>query len=99
MDCQYNNGCSCRAAEVTVFRCAACGTYKSDPDKRKLLKGNPDVFELAEDLVPGKTRNVPLICNAGRCLFNRSGYCRANGISVIDNSDRKMADCATFIEK
>jgi hypothetical protein len=49
--------------------------------------------------VPGKTRNVPLICNAGRCLFNRSGYCRANGISVIDNSDRKMADCATFIEK
>jgi hypothetical protein len=99
MDCQYNNGCSCRAESVCVFRCAACGTYKSNPGKRELLKGNPDIFELAEELVPVKIKNVPLSCRAGLCLFNRAGYCRANGISVTDNPGRRRADCATFIER
>jgi hypothetical protein len=98
MDCTFNNGCSCQAREVSVFRCARCGTYKSNPSKRELLRGNPDIFELADDLVPSKTKDVPLCCQAGACLFNRGGYCRANGISVIDN-DGSRADCATFIEK
>jgi hypothetical protein len=99
LDCTYNNGCSCRADKVDVFRCAVCGTYKSSPRKREQLKDSPNIFELAEELVPSKTLDVPLTCSAGLCLFNRSGYCRANGISVIDNPDRNRADCATYIEK
>jgi hypothetical protein len=99
MDCHYNNGCSCKANEVNVFRCGSCGTYKSNPQKREQLNGDPDVFELAQDLVPSRTKDVPLSCRAGACLFNRSGFCRANGISIIDNTERNRADCATMIEK
>jgi hypothetical protein len=98
MDCTFNNGCSCRADEVCIFRRGGCGTYKGNPAKRELLRGNPDIFELADELVPSRTKDVPLVCRAGVCLFNRGGYCRANGITVIDNETRS-ADCATFIEK
>lgn len=99
VDCIYNKSATCHAEDVTVFRCAACGTYKEDRDKKKMLKDNPAIFELAEELTPTIPNNIPLSCRAGICLFNRSGRCTANGIAVIDNDERGRADCATFIER
>ena len=99
VDCVHNKSATCTAPDVTVFRCAACGTYKEDQAKKKMLKSDPSIFELAEELAPTIPNNVPLSCAAGICLFNCGGRCNANGIAVINNDERKRADCATFIER
>ena len=98
-DCIYNRSATCGAPEITVFRCATCGTYTQDKEKAKIIKDNPSIFELAEEILPSIPNNVPLKCGAGMCLFNRRGRCSANGIAVINNDGRRRADCATFIER
>lgn len=98
-DCHFNNGCSCNASSVNIYRCGTCGAYECDSVKRDKINKDPNFFELASELVPGNTNNVPLTCKAGLCLFNRAGSCRANGISVVDDDSHNLAGCATFIER
>ena len=98
-DCVYNKCATCMARGVTVSVGATCGTYKEDKGKKRILKNNSAIYELAEELDATIPNNVSLSCRAGACLFNRGGCCHANGIAVINNPSCKCADCATFIER
>jgi hypothetical protein len=98
-DCHFNNGCSCNAKKINIYRCGTCGSYECDEEKKEKIKNNPNFFEFAEELTPANTNNVPLTCKAAICLFNHTGICRANGISIVDDDGHNLAECATFIER
>jgi len=62
---------------------------------------NGNIFEVAEELVSKNIKDVPLACLARNCLYNKTGKCCANGITVIDSetAEYEEAECATFIQK
>ena len=96
-DCVFNTGTSCNAAHITVNDEGDCSTYCCDKLKQNLIIENGNLFEVSAELAPRNMRNVPLMCHATNCLFNRAKACYANGITVIDSDDD--AGCATFIER
>lgn len=101
-DCTHNTGCSCRAKNIDIEKnTAACGSYVKDDLKENLIIRNGNLFDVADELVPGNTNNIPLDCHQRGCLYNKKEKCCANGITVIDGETpdgKEDAECATFIE-
>ena len=101
-NCRHNTGCSCRAKAIKICdETAECETFQKDNIKEKILIENGNIFEVADDLKPINTRNVPLTCTATECLFNKKEHCIANGIVVVDDgatTEKHGASCATFCE-
>jgi len=101
-ECVHNTGCSCRAKAVKICKDTAdCETYSKDDLKESIIIENGNIFQVAEGLVAENTRNVPLVCSATECLFNKKENCIANGILVADTppvtrGEGYGACCATF---
>jgi len=95
--CEYNKGGVCFANNVEISRCADCETYVRAPNKVE-KDYSAYMFEAAPDYEPFRhIKNIKLKCEAGACLFNKSGDCVANGITVLDSGTE--GTCATFIKK
>jgi hypothetical protein len=75
-------------------------SYFKDEIKEGLIIENGNIFQVAEELVAKNTKNVPLECHKGNCIYNRKEQCTANGITVIDSDceGHTVAECATFVE-
>lgn len=80
--CKYNQDLTCMANNVDITSKTICHTFEEDKTKeakdfsKLIFSDNPpkvcDYRHLGD---------MNLVCNA-KCLFNRSGHCIANGITV-----------------
>ncbi|MDR0975479.1 MAG: DUF1540 domain-containing protein [Christensenellaceae bacterium] len=96
-DCVFNENQNCSANEINVFRCAACGSYRKDENKKMPTKG---LFEFSKELAPRKPTETDICCKAKLCLFNDREICLANGITIqtaIGNDSR--AECVSYTTK
>ena len=84
--CEFNENCNCKANAIQITSSSRCATYTPSADNSK-------ADEIAQPLV---RQSVEILCDA-KCLFNKSGKCLANGISILreDNS----AECGTYLPK
>jgi hypothetical protein len=98
-ECRYNQGFSCVADKISVDESAHCKSYKVSGEKLANT-----MFEIGSDsMKPNYSVNTDVHCSAGGCLFNRNEKCRANGITVLGDSNfqtrEKRADCASYVKK
>lgn len=97
--CKYNNAYTCVAKDVDISCGVKCKTF--DPDESKVAEDySKNMFEADEETYSNSRhiKNVNLFCQAGNCLFNCSGACKANGITVLDEGEG-CAECGTFIKQ
>ena len=98
MNCIHNDGCACMSKCIKVNKKCECSTFEphntNDPKQHQDISKN--MFEVAPELHPFRhNKKVKIECSAN-CLFNNSGNCVANGISV---SNKESATCITNIPK
>lgn len=96
--CKYNNAYTCSAKNVDISCAVECKTFEPDTT-RKAEDFSRNMFEADTENYSNSRhiKNVSLFCLAGNCLFNCSGKCKANGITVLDD-DKSCALCGTFIK-
>ena len=99
INCVYNKGLHCNADKIAVGSDLDCKTFVKDENKTTKTTNhqNKTMFEVATLEKYEENEAVKIECKATKCLFNKSGHCTANGISVL--SSRKSAFCATSINK
>lgn len=97
--CKYNNAYTCIAKGVNITDGVACQTFEADNTK-KAKDYSKNMFEADTETYANSRhiKDVKLFCEAGFCLFNNSGYCNANGITVLDEGEGSTA-CGTFIKE
>lgn len=98
MNCEHNDGCACMCKEIEINRKCECVTFSPHNynDKKQHQDISKNMFEVAPELHPFRhNKKINIMCKAN-CLFNESGKCKANGISV---SNKKTAECITSIPK
>lgn len=96
--CEHNKGHTCFALGVDITNHAICKTFEEqkfcDYDELDFSK---HMFEVAPEYENSRhIKNVCLNCEAKKCLFNKNGKCRANGITIIDDDEKSR--CSSFIE-
>lgn len=88
-DCKYNKNSDCSAKEISVESEAICSSYEK-VDKEEPKDAIP---------MPAVRHNTSVNCEA-RCLFRKNGKCIANGITVVDETGKKIeASCSTYMPK
>ena len=97
--CKYNNAYTCVAKGIDVSAGVECETFEADIT-RSAEDYSKNMFEADVENYSNSRhiKNVELFCQAGNCLFNCSGECRANGITVLDEREG-CAICGTFIKQ
>ncbi len=90
--CKYNKNLTCTAKSIEIGKKLNCNTFEKvheDVDfSAEIFSENPPKISDYRHL-----KDVCLTCKAD-CLFNRSGNCIANGITI--NSPKKSPICITF---
>ena len=98
-NCKHNCKYCCTAKKVHIAANTDCKTYDRDFKKNEnnLQDVSKDMFEVAPDIA-GFSHNdkLKVACHA-KCVFNRNGFCNANGITILENN--KVGFCGTFIEE
>ena len=93
--CAHNDCYTCKAKEICVNRSAICGSYqqsdKAEVDTTKHLFEKPPKYSPQRD-----SKTAKITCRA-KCLFNKSGHCVSNGITV--NAIKERPYCVSFLEK
>lgn len=95
--CTFNKGHTCCSCKVDITKNAVCKTFEKEEQK------DDDNFDLSKkmfEVAPSYSnsrhiKNLLLECDAQKCLFNKNGKCRANGITVLDQNDQTQ--CGTFL--
>ncbi len=98
-NCKHNCKCTCTASEVHIAKNTDCQTYDKDFAKNEKNTQNvsKDMFEIAPEVAEFSHKgNMCVDCHA-KCLFNKNGKCNANGITVLEDSEKGF--CGTFIEE
>ena len=96
-NCKYNKELTCMAKGVDISSKYVCHTYIEDKDKEE-----KDFSKLIFSENPPKVadyrhiEDMNLICSA-KCLFNRSGHCIANGIT-INSAYTPSPKCITYMK-
>ncbi len=96
--CKYNNAYTCTAKDVDISSIVECTTFapnlenNAEDFSRNMFESDVENYSNSRHI-----KNVNLFCQAGNCLFNCSGKCKANGITVLDEG-KSLAQCGTFIK-
>ncbi len=96
--CKFNNAYTCNAKDVDISCRLKCHTFTPDTTKnaedfsKNMFEADTETYSNSRHI-----KNVNLFCQAGNCLFNCSGQCKANGITVLDEN-KGEALCGTFIK-
>ena len=95
-NCKYNKGLTCLAQKVNISIKNECKTFCSNGEEEKDF--SKQIFSQSPPKVEDYRHldDVNLVCNA-KCLFNRSGHCTANGITV-NSTPTPMPKCITFMK-
>ena len=98
-DCEHNHKFACRAKNINVTKNTQCKTYKKDETKdvKTLQDISRDMFEIAPDVAHYKHNDNMCVDCLAKCVFNKCGKCNANGITVLETSQKGY--CGTFIEE
>lgn len=98
-DCEHNHKFACMAKNIDVAKNTECKTYKKDNAKetKDLQDISRDMFEIAPDVAHYKHNDKMCVDCSAKCVFNKSGKCNANGITVLEEKDN--ASCGTFIKE
>ena len=98
-NCKHNRKYSCTASEVHIARNTDCRTYDKDFAKsaEKLQDVSRDMFETAPQIGEHSHKDRLCVDCKAHCLFNKNGKCNANGITVLETSQKGY--CGTFIEE
>ena len=96
--CRFNNAYTCMAKGVDISNKTECRTFDADTTKHA-KDFSKNIFEADTENYANSRhiKEVNLFCEAGKCLFNHSGQCHANGITVLDEGEGCTA-CGTFVE-
>lgn len=92
--CKFNKDLTCLAPRITISSALECKQYE-----RKAHADTKDFSKFIFSDSPPKVqdyrhlKDMNLTCHA-KCLFNRSGRCIANGITVSS----KQPKCITFLK-
>jgi len=94
--CLYNDRYTCKARDILMKKNCECEKFeKSDKpvsDKTKwMFTANPPKYAPQRD-----SKTLHIKCRAN-CLFNKNGYCEANGITLNDLKRKPL--CVTFLHK
>ena len=95
--CKFNKDLTCMAKKVDITQKLVCKTYEADNGKEE-----KDFSKLIFSDTPPKIadyRHMQDMCLrcAAKCLFNNSGHCLANGITV-NAAMQKDPKCMTFLK-
>ena len=100
MVCKFNNGCACMSKAIKIARNCECATFEmveeGELDKKQKQDISKNMFEVAPDLHPFRHNKTMSIECGAECLFNKDGYCKSNGISVMNGKNAGV--CITNIE-
>lgn len=96
--CKFNDGETCFAKSVDISGNVECHTFCAEENKgadfsKRMFEAGEENFSNSRHI-----KEVNLFCQAGQCLFNKSGTCNANGITVLDEGKGCTA-CGTFIKE
>lgn len=94
-NCQFNNKFTCQAKEILINQKIICSTYKNG-DKPE-IDTTKTMFERAPEYAPQRDSKTMKIGCKTNCMFNKSGVCIANGITV--NDIKECPYCMTYISK
>jgi len=99
-ECKHNKSCCCCASIVKVGKGVDCETYEYSEQNAESLKQqtSENMFETSRLESRVANKNVKIYCDA-KCLFNNSGICRANGITVLEKQQSHTPSCVTQIDE
>ena len=100
-ECKHNKGCNCMASKIKVGSFVDCETYEYSEQNARELKQHTakNMFEIADIKPSVSNKDCKIYCDA-KCLFNHSGLCYSNGITVLESDyDKKTPCCATQIDE
>lgn len=90
--CRHNRGYCCCSKQIEVDAKADCLTYSPDDNKRAAA------FEAGDDFVKADYSVDTCVTCGADCVFNKSGRCVSNGITVMNEGGPTPA-CLTFIKE
>lgn len=97
LNCVYNDNFACKSRSIDVADTTECLTYEKDEEKKTVQNVPDTMFETTPKVSPFRHKNkIGIYCEAD-CIFQKSNYCTANGITVL-NAQREGI-CGTFIKK
>jgi len=99
LNCKYNNKFACMAKDIEVSDKLICKNYTKTNNLPPEQKQNvpKTMFQIVPKYHPYRhSLSIDINCNA-KCLFNCSGKCVSNGITIAN--DQKNAKCYTFAKK
>ncbi len=94
-DCKFNEGLTCLVDKLNINKNNTCdcfekGKEKIDISKQIFSDTPPDIKDYRH------LKDINMKCET-KCLFNRSGKCIANGITI--NEIKDIAKCITYKKK
>ena len=98
LNCKFNDKCACMSKGITVDKNCECATFEKSQDLEKVQRQDisRNMFEVAPEIHPFRhNREISIECGA-ECLFNKDGFCKSNGISVMNGKNSGV--CITNIE-
>ena len=95
--CKFNEKAKCTRKNLNVDNKADCDNLSID--KTKVVEDvSRDMFEHEPDVAPyHHCRNMNIMCEAKKCIFNKNGECFSNGIFV--GSAQKSAPCNSYVPR
>ncbi len=99
INCKYNNCYSCQARGILIEAGLECAMFEpsKEVEQRNKEKIKNSKTEFAGEIAPYKPNKSRKIECKAKCLFNESGKCKANGITVLPEGD--SPECVTHINK
>lgn len=93
--CLFNDRYTCKAKGILIGEKINCKTFaKSDKEE---IETAETLFEKTPKYAPQRdSKTMSINCRAD-CLFNKSGKCVANGITL--NEIKEKPFCVTYLKK
>lgn len=93
--CKYNNCYTCQAKNISISNKPTCETFDNDETKT-VQDTSRCMFEEAPTYAPHREKKSLKVACSAKCLFNESGFCVANGLTI--NPINECPYCMTFIK-
>ncbi|MDD2445989.1 MAG: DUF1540 domain-containing protein [Clostridia bacterium] len=95
-ECEYNKNYVCQAKGILINNQIICSTFI--PTEKQEIDYSDNLLEQIPIYGTHRVINdLNLLCKKNSCLFNRSGNCEANGITI--NSIAEKPFCVTYLKK
>lgn len=95
--CVYNDRAKCSRKNLSVNAKADCSDLEIN-NNIIVEDVSKDMFDHEPDIAPyHHCKNINIMCNSDKCIFNKNGECFSNGIFV--GSEKIKAPCNSFVPK